>query len=240
MEEDLPDHVRWDGLPSLHPWQGKVCCLGLLDAHWSGRQKLPNYLWSTLDDEISPCVRFYGLEYVEKRTDETIDALIDHIHKLACHALIGDGSDVAVEFEVQCRLIPAIPNGDIWLWKELLKVSQDKGVSHILEICHAYYAVKSGAAAMCAGKTINAVKMSHWPQKQAQKHLSQHLITHASTHLGRTIALSKSLSAKVVWRKDIGKQSVIPARKTKPMLQWTTNQKVCLVSMERRGRRMTS
>ena len=36
---------------------------------------------------------------------------------------------------------------------------------------------------------------------------------HATTHLDVTTALLKSLPAKVVWRKDIGKPSVIPARK---------------------------
>ena len=93
--------------------------------------KFPDYLKSTLDDEISPCVRVYELEDVKKRTDETIDYICQPAH---C-ALIGDGSDADVEFEVQCRLIHAIPNGDIELWKELLKVSWDKGVSHLLEIC---------------------------------------------------------------------------------------------------------
>ena len=58
-------------------------------------------------------------------------------------------------------MICAIPDDDIELWKELLKVSQDKGVSHLLEICHTYYAIESGAAAMYAEKTINAVQKSH-------------------------------------------------------------------------------
>ena len=96
-------------------------------------EKFLDYLKSTLDDEIPP-VRVYELEDIKKRTDETIDALIDHIWQLAHHALIGDGSDAAVEFEFQCRLICAIPDGDIELQKELLKVSCDKGVSHLLEI----------------------------------------------------------------------------------------------------------
>ena len=85
--------------------------------------KFLDYLESTLDDEISPCVRVYELEDINKRTDETIDALIDRICQLACHTLIGDGSDAAVKFEVQCRLIHAIPDGDIELQKGLLKVS---------------------------------------------------------------------------------------------------------------------
>ena len=62
--------------------------------------KFLNYLVSTLDDEISPCVRVCELENIKKRSDETIDAFIDCIHQLACCALIGDGSDIAVEFEV--------------------------------------------------------------------------------------------------------------------------------------------
>ena len=132
--------------------------------------KFLNYIESTLDDEISPHVRVYELEDVKKRTDETIDALIDHICQLACCALIGDGSDAAVEFEAQHRLICGIPDGDIELWKKLLKVSWDKDLSHLLEICCTYYAIESGAAAMCAGKTINAVHKSHWPWKQLQKH----------------------------------------------------------------------
>ena len=119
---------------------------------------------------MSLCVRVYELEDVKKRIDETIDALIDHICQLACHALIGDGSNAAVVFEVHHRLICAITDGDIELWKELLKVSQDKGVSHLLEICHTYYAIECGAAAMCAGKTINEIQKSHQPQKQPQKH----------------------------------------------------------------------
>ena len=81
-------------------------------------------------------MRVYELEDVKKRTDETIDALIDCIHQLTHHALIDDGSDAAVQ--VQHRLIHAILDGDIELWT-FLKVSQDKGVYHLLEICHAYY-----------------------------------------------------------------------------------------------------
>ena len=60
-----------------------------------------------------------------------------------CCALIGDGSDATVEFEVQHRLIHAIPDGNIVLWKELLKVVHNKGVSLVLEISHTYYAVES-------------------------------------------------------------------------------------------------
>ena len=40
-------------------------------------------------------------------------------------------------------LICAIPDGDVELWKKLLKVSHDKVVSHPLDICHTYYSVES-------------------------------------------------------------------------------------------------
>ena len=203
--------------------------------------KFLDYLESTLDDEISLHVRVCELEDVRKRTDDTIDALIDHIYQLAHHALIGDGSDTAVEFEVQCSLIHTIPDGDIQLQRDLLKISWDMGISHLLEICHTYYAIESGAAAVCAGKTINAAQKSHWNSKAtAEASLTVPELHNASTHLDMTISLPKSLSAKVVWRKDIGKPSVIPARKSNLLLQWTSNQKVHLVSMERRGRRLTS
>ena len=122
---------------------------------------------------MSSHVRVFELEDVKKRTNETVDALIDHICQLACCALISDGSDEAVEFEVHCRLICAIPDGDFELWKEHLKISLDKGVSHLLEICHTYYAVESGAASMYACEIINAVQKFHWSQKQPQKHPSQ-------------------------------------------------------------------
>ena len=97
---------------------------------------------------------------MRKKKDETVDTLFGHICQLTHCALIGDGSDAAVEFKVQHRLIPVIPDGDIELQKEHLKVGQDKGVSHWLEICHTYYAIESGAAAMCAGKSISAVQKS--------------------------------------------------------------------------------
>ena len=99
----------------------------MFDTHSSCRQndaeKILDYLESTLDDDIPPHIRVYGLENVKKRIDDTIDAHIDCKCQLACHALIGDGSDAAAEFEVQHKLIHAIPDGDIEPWKELLKVS---------------------------------------------------------------------------------------------------------------------
>ena len=97
------------------------------EAHKQDPEKFLNYLESTLDDEISP---IYDLEDIKKRSDESVDELIDRIYQLACHVQIGDGSDAAIEFEVQHRLIRAIPNADIELQKELLKVKcQRKSVT---------------------------------------------------------------------------------------------------------------
>ena len=137
------------------------CWMPTDPADKSDAGKLLGSLKSTLDDEISSHKRVYELEDVKKRTDGTVDTLIDCVCQLALHALKGDGSDAAVEFEVQQRLICAIPDGDMELQKDLLKVSQENGVSHLLEICHIYYAIESEAAAMCAGRTINAVQKSH-------------------------------------------------------------------------------
>ena len=76
-----------------------------------------------------------------------------HLH---C-AQIGNGSNVAIEFEVQCRLIQAIPDANIELQKQLLKVNYEKKVSHLHKISHTYYAIESGVAVMCAGKAIHAL-----------------------------------------------------------------------------------
>ena len=62
-------------------------------------------------------------------------------------------------------LIGAIPDGNIELQKELLKVNHDKKVSDLSEISCTYYAIESRAAAMCAGKAIHALCQDCQPQK---------------------------------------------------------------------------
>ena len=123
--------------------------------------KFLEYIERTLDDEISPRACVYKLEDITKRSDKTIDELGNRICQLAQRAQISDGSDAAIEFEVQHRLIRVIPDTDIELCKQLLKVTNDKRVSHLLEICRTYYAVESGAAAMCAGHVVHAVCHAH-------------------------------------------------------------------------------
>ena len=53
------------------------------------------------------------------------------------------------------------PRCNIELHTQLLKVTHDKRVSHLLEICRTYYAVESDAAAMCVGHAIHAVCHTH-------------------------------------------------------------------------------
>ena len=130
-------------------------------AHKNDPVKFLDYIESMLDDEISPWVHIYELEDITKRSDESINELVDWICQLTHRAQIGDGSDAAIEFKVQCRLIWAIPDADIKLHKQLPKVSHDKRVLHLLEICRTYYAVESGAAAMCAGHVVHAVCHTH-------------------------------------------------------------------------------
>ena len=100
------------------------------EVHKKDPVKLLDYIESTLDDEISPRVSVYELEDITKRSDESIDELVDWIHQLVCRAQISDGSDAAIEFKVQCCLIWAITDANIELCKQLLKVSHDKR-SHI-------------------------------------------------------------------------------------------------------------
>ena len=160
--------------------------------------KFLDNLESTLDDEISPCVRVYELEDIKNRSDETTDALNDCIHQLACHALIDDGSDAAVEFEVQHRLIFAISDHDIKLQKDFFKVSCDKGVSHLLEIC-----LCTMPLSLVLLQCVLAKPSMHYRSPVNCKSNNRNIphsarISHASTHLYLTIALLKSLSAKVV------------------------------------------
>ena len=127
------------------------------EAHKNDPKKFLEYIESMLDEEMFPQVHVYELEDITKRSDKSINEQVDQICQLICRAQIRDGSDAAIEFKVQCRLIQVIPDTDIKLHKQLLKVSHDKKVSHLLEICRIYYTVESGAAAMCVGHVVHAV-----------------------------------------------------------------------------------
>ena len=142
------------------------------EVHRNDPVKFLDHIESMLDDEISPQVRIYELEDITKRSEKTIDELVDQICQLAHRTQIGNGSDAAIEFKVQCRLIQVIPDANIELCKQLLKVSHDKRVSHLLEICRTHYAVESGAAAMCVGQVVHAV--SHACQTHDLKPLTSY------------------------------------------------------------------
>ena len=94
-------------------------------------KKFLDYIKSTLNNKISPQVHVYELEDIIKRSDKSINELVDQICQLTCRAQIGNGSDAVIESEVQHRLIWAIPDTDIKLHKQLLKVSCDKKVLHL-------------------------------------------------------------------------------------------------------------
>ena len=107
------------------------CWVPTDEAHKQDPEKFLDYIKSTLDNEISPRVHIYELEDIKKMSDESVNELVDRICQLALHVQIGNGSNASIEFEVQCRLIQAIPDANIELRKELLKVSHDKKVSHL-------------------------------------------------------------------------------------------------------------
>ena len=69
-------------------------------AHKNNPMKFLDYIESTLDDKISPRVHVYELEDITKRSDESIDELVDWIWQLAHRVQIGNGSDTAIEFKV--------------------------------------------------------------------------------------------------------------------------------------------
>ncbi len=116
------------------------------------------FLSTKFDNEISQRVRVYDLEDIRKTPDETVEELVDRIRQLAQLANIGDGSDAAIEFEVQRRLIRAIPDSDIELRKEMLKLDKTKGVNDLLDIARTYYAVEAGAKHLNKSTEIDAVR----------------------------------------------------------------------------------
>ena len=74
----------------------------------------------TLDNEISPLFCIYKQEGIKKKADETIEEVMDCMCQLIHHVQIGDQWNAAFVFEVQCRLIHAIPNDNIELCREHL------------------------------------------------------------------------------------------------------------------------
>ena len=75
------------------------------EAHKYDPMKFLDYIQSMLDNKISPQVCVHELEDITKRSSKSIDELVDWIWQLTHRAQISDGTDAAIEFEVQCRLI---------------------------------------------------------------------------------------------------------------------------------------
>ena len=65
--------------------------------HKNDPEKFLDYIESTLDDEISQRVHVYELEDVKKRSDKSVDELMDRICHLAHHVQIGYGSNATIE-----------------------------------------------------------------------------------------------------------------------------------------------
>ena len=127
----------------------------------------------------------YELQYTR-----SIVALIDCICQLAHHALIGDGSDGAVESEVQ-----------------MVKLSYGRSFSRSVEtrVSHTYWrsAIHTIPLSLELLQCVLAKPSMQYrsPINLESKHTGiPHCvrIAHASTHLGMTIVLPESLSAEVV------------------------------------------
>ena len=217
------------------------CWVPLDEGQKGNPEKFLNYIESTLDNEISPCICVYELEDVKKKSDKSVNEFLDRIYQLACCAQIDNGSDAAIEFEVQCRLIQAIPDANIELWKELLKVNCDRKVSDLLEISHMYYANELGAAAMCAGKAIHALHQGHQPQKsKPQKCIPQYPKCTCSDSPGHDNcpawnATCNGCSKRGHWHVKCCSSSTVDKHTTKP----DGAVKAPIINARRRGRELT-
>ena len=119
LDQNLQDQgwgKTW--LPALHPGQRGLCHHGQMvpadEMHKNDPAKFLDYIESMLDDEISPWVHVYKLEDITKRSDESIDELVNQICQLAQRAQIGNGSDAAIDSKFNVG----------WLgWSQMLTLS---------------------------------------------------------------------------------------------------------------------
>ena len=87
---------KLDYLPCILSKEGYVAmdrCVPADEAHKNDPVKFLDYIESTLDDKISPWVCVYELEDITKRSDESIDELVDWTCQLTHMAQISNGSD---------------------------------------------------------------------------------------------------------------------------------------------------
>ena len=93
------------------------------------------------------------------------------IHQIASHAHIGDGSDRAIEFEVQQCFIRAINDDEIELRHRLLATPLRDTTNELLTIAESFYALEQGAQHMSVGgsKSVNAVHTSNQKGQHQKK-----------------------------------------------------------------------
>ena len=116
----------------------------------------------------------YDLEAIQKKKDETTKELVACIHHMAARAHKGDGSTVAIEFEVQCRFIRAITDDETELRQRLLAAPLTAMTNELLTIAESYYAVECGAQQMSSSgtKSVNAVHTGK-PYRKGQSKQTQ-------------------------------------------------------------------
>ena len=129
-----------------------------------------------------------------------------------------------LNLKFQCRLICAIPDGDIELQKELpLGQIMINDVSHLLEICHTHYAIESGA-------TTSVCWQNHQCSSRVLS-LTLEAIIEAITHSARIVhtkhppglwqlPCTRICLQRLFQRRAIGRSSVTPARTANLLLQW--------------------
>ena len=148
----------------------------------------------------------------------------ERIHQLTHHAQIGDGSNAAIEFEVQCRLIWVIPDANIKLHKELLKVSHDKKVSiywrlviHIMLLSPEQLQCALAKPFTLSSRDVSPINSLYISWFHSAATVPIH------TLLAMTSALHSMLSARVVPRKATGRQSatavVLPASNSLSLME---------------------
>ncbi len=68
-----------------------------------------------VDNNVTHQLLTYELEDTRNKLDESVDDLIDCICQMVHQCCVFNGSDTAIEYELQCCLIRAIPDKDITL-----------------------------------------------------------------------------------------------------------------------------
>ena len=148
-------------LSTLHPGQRGLCCHGQMGTSGWWTQEWPHEVLRLHREHVrrwdltmSPCL-WAGRHHKE----------VWWIHGWASKLdMPTHPQGTNWQWQWHCNRVQSSTQADLgnprcWHWaaQTTLKVSHDKRVLHLLEICRTYYAVESGAAAMCAGHVVHAV-----------------------------------------------------------------------------------